>query len=102
MEPGPQSLSWTAAGESSRTASTIATARVTDSVAHTIVRGREYVPPKPLFPDAETETEFYSRSAFTAWEYALSLNRHHPRLWEAVKGSPYERLYRTRFHPADL
>ncbi len=74
----------------------------TDCGAHTIVGDRECVPPKLVFTDAETETDFYSRTAFTAWEHALSLNQHHSKLWEAVKGSPYERLYRKRFHPEDL
>ncbi len=102
MKACPQSAASSSAGESTTTDSTVAAVCFTDSGAHVVVRGSECVPPKPVFPDAETETEFYSRTAFTAWEHALSLNQHHPKLWEAIKGSPFERLYRTRFYPADL
>ncbi len=64
---------------------------------HAPIRGREYRPQRPLFSDGETEIDFYARTPFTAWEHALSRERHHPKLWLVIQGSPYERLYRRRF-----
>ncbi len=64
-----------------------------------VIRGREHAPQKLLFKDDEAEIEFYARTAFTAWEHALFRKRHHPKLWKAVQGSPYEGLYRARFQP---
>ncbi len=70
-----------------------------DCLAHTPIRWRDYVPQRPLFTDEQSEVDFYCHTAFTAWEHALFRQKHHPKLWQAVIGSPYERLYRTRFHP---
>jgi hypothetical protein len=50
-------------------------------------------------PDAELDQAV--RQPFTAHEYATRYNRHHPRLWKAVKGSPFERDYRRRFNPTE-
>jgi hypothetical protein len=61
------------------------------------VLAKEYVPKKPLFTDEDSEIDFYARSPFTAWEHALLRNRHHPKLWSMIKGSPFEWLYRERF-----
>lgn len=57
---------------------------------------RERVPPKPLFGDPEEELGFYTKNPFTAWSHALDRG-HHPKLWQAVKGSVYEPQYRKRF-----
>lgn len=62
-------------------------------VKATPIRWRDYVPQRPLFPDQESELDFYARSPFTAWEHALVRKEPHPKLWRAVKGSPYEALY---------
>lgn len=70
------------------------------SLQHAPIRGREYRPQRPVFSDEETEVDFYARTPFTAWEHALLRKRHHPKLWQAVLGSPYERLYRRRFRLA--
>ena len=48
----------------------------------------------------EQEREMAARSAFTAYDHAENVDkRFHPRTWQAVKGSPYERMYRQRFNP---
>jgi hypothetical protein len=60
------------------------------------VVGRDWVPPHQNV-DPETELEMAAKSGFTAWEYADRTGLHHPRLFQAVKGSPYEPLYRRRF-----
>lgn len=60
------------------------------------IRARERVPPKPAFADPEAELDFYTRNPFTAWSHALDRG-HHPRLWQAVKGSVYEPQYRKQF-----
>jgi hypothetical protein len=62
----------------------------------------QHVPQRAVFSDVDEETLFYARSAFTAWEYALVLGRHNLTLWNAIKGSPFECLYRQKFHPQDL
>jgi hypothetical protein len=68
---------------------------------HVPIRAKDSAPPKLLFSAEDVEIEFYARSAFTAWEYALETNRAHPRLWKAIRGSPYERPYCQRFGPQD-
>ena len=45
--------------------------------------------------DYDTERITASRSAFTAYDHAINVDRKaHPATWRAVKGSPYEKLYR--------
>lgn len=51
--------------------------------------------------DDEQEIDNASRQAFTAHHHALQRGRHHPKLWNAVKGSPYENEYRRRFNPQE-
>ncbi len=51
--------------------------------------------------EEERDVELYARTPFTAWEHALGRGCHHPILWERVKGSPFERLYRERFNPPE-
>lgn len=59
-------------------------------------RWTDPAPPKVAFDDTEAETEFYARNPFMA--YSLAMDRgHHPKLWQVVKGSVYEPLYRKRF-----
>lgn len=42
-----------------------------------------------------------ARQPFTALDYALNSGRHHPKLWQAIKGSPFEREYRNAYNPTD-
>ena len=45
--------------------------------------------------DYDTERITAARSAFTAYDHAISVDKMaHPATWRAVKGSPYERMYR--------
>lgn len=60
------------------------------------VVGRDWVPPHQNVDD-DTEMEMAAKSPFTAWEYALRRNKHHPRLQQAVKGSAFDSLYRRQF-----
>jgi len=46
----------------------------------------------PRWATCENEIEEASRQAFTAYELALRRG-HEPRLWEAVKGSPFQANY---------
>jgi hypothetical protein len=60
--------------------------------------------PKPAYAfsnNAVVELDQVLRQPFTAYEYALRYNRHHPKLWQAVKGSPFEAGYRRRFNPKE-
>lgn len=54
-------------------------------------------PPKSPMTDPTGETDFFTRDAFQAWNRALEIGRHNPKLWAAVKGSVYEPLYRAKF-----
>lgn len=58
-------------------------------------------PPKFSIGTDDEEVENAARHAFTAWTLALDRNRHIPRLWQTIKGSPYETQYRRRFNPSD-
>ncbi len=51
--------------------------------------------------NALEEIPFYVRSPYTAWEHAMARGSHHPTLWNLVKGSPFENLYRQRFNPPE-
>ena len=59
---------------------------------------QEPLPPKPEFAEQDDELEFHAKSPFTAYSHAMDRGQHHPRLWQAVKGSVYEPLYRKRFN----
>jgi hypothetical protein len=61
---------------------------------------RERKPPH-MNVDADTELDMAEKSAFTAHELALRRNRHHPRLWAKIKGSPFENEYRRHFRIQD-
>lgn len=62
------------------------------------VVARDYAPPHQNV-DPDTEMEMATKSPFSAWEFANRTNRHHPRLQQAVTGSPFERMYRKKFMP---
>ena len=49
----------------------------------------------------DAEVDNAARQPFTAMELASRRKRHHPKLWNAVKGSPYERGYRRKFNPVE-
>jgi hypothetical protein len=61
------------------------------------IQVRDTAPPKPVFDDPDNETEFYTRNPFTAYSHALDKRRHHPKLWQVVRGSVYEPQYRKMF-----
>ena len=63
------------------------------------IRATESKPPKLLFTDELSEIEFYARTPFTAFEYALENNCPHPKLWDIIRGAAYERPYLQRFGP---
>jgi len=62
---------------------------------------KEIPPPRWTPHDDETEVDTAARYPFNAWEYAQHRGQHHPKLWQRIKGSPYEKQYRERFNPAD-
>ncbi len=64
---------------------------------HQSTQRTQYVPPRAVFGDEEEVVDMAARSAFTAWELALELNRHHPKLWKVIRGSPFEALYCQQF-----
>jgi hypothetical protein len=59
--------------------------------------------PPPKFDqtgDVDKERQIAARSAFTAMEFALSVDkRYHPITWQAVKNSPFANEYRRKFNP---
>jgi hypothetical protein len=59
------------------------------------------VPPRFSGANSEEDTQFAARTPFTAFTMALDLGRHDKRLWNVIKGSPYEREYRRKFNPPD-
>jgi hypothetical protein len=48
----------------------------------------------------EEEIDNAARQPFTAYDHALRTGKHHPKLWNAIKGTPYARQYLQRF-PVD-
>jgi len=58
----------------------------------------EPLPPRAYQGDDDAELEVAARQPFTAHELAVSRNKHHPKLWQRVKGSPFENDYRRRFN----
>jgi hypothetical protein len=63
--------------------------------------GADDKPGYAFHDDDDTELEVAARSPFTAHDLALRRNKHHPKLWQRVKGSPYEREYRKKFNPTE-
>ena len=47
--------------------------------------------------DEEAEIEDAARFPWNAMNYAQRTRKHHPKLWAAVKGSPFEKEYRRTF-----
>ena len=47
---------------------------------------------EPVTINGDEEIERAAKQAFTAYEMAMRRG-HHPRLWQVVKGSPFEALY---------
>lgn len=58
--------------------------------SHVPIRALELKP--PLWSTCDEEIEQASRQAFTAYELAMRRG-HHPRLWQAVKDSPFQAHY---------
>jgi hypothetical protein len=57
--------------------------------------------PPPYFKVGDEEIEQSARYPWNAWDTAQRTGRHHPKLWQTIKGSPFERDYRARFNPID-
>jgi hypothetical protein len=57
----------------------------------------DLMPPKPEFGSDGEDLEFHTRTPFNAYSHALERG-HHQQLWDKVKGSVYEPLYRKRFN----
>lgn len=54
------------------------------------------------YGDDDKDREIAARSGYTAWDYALNVDkRFHPLTWKAVKGTPFERGYRRQFKVSD-
>jgi len=67
-------------------------------IVNTLLEIRAYDRPPPhMALDADVETEMAAKQPFTALELAMRRG-HHPRLWQAVKGSVYEPEYRRKFN----
>jgi len=49
--------------------------------------------------DEEAEIDNAARFPWNAMELARRTRKHHPKLWAAVKGSPFENEYRQTFGP---
>lgn len=57
----------------------------------------DWVPPHQNFDDSDEELNLASRHPWNAWEYAQRRKLNHPKLEQAVKGSPFEHPYRQFF-----
>jgi hypothetical protein len=76
----------------------MSTRRLVDSLTEVIARD---IPPAHFTSGSEEgDIEQASKSPFTAYSHAIQVNRHHPKLWQAVKGSPFEKQYVKKFQPA--
>lgn len=54
------------------------------------------------YGDDSKDREIAARSGFTAWDYALNVDRKfHPATWKAVRGTPFEQMYRRKFNPPE-
>lgn len=51
--------------------------------------------------DPDTELDMATKSGFTAYEYATRTGKNHPRLEQAVLGTPYEKMYQKQFKTAN-
>jgi hypothetical protein len=62
--------------------------------------GMDLPPPKwDQTGDIDKERAIANRSAFTAMEFALSIDkRYHPLTWEVIKNSPFANEYRRKFN----
>src|SRR5258707_1266128 len=58
------------------------------------IRATDIKPPR--WDSCDEEIEQASRQAFTAYELAMRRG-HHPKLWLAVKGSPFQSRYQLEF-----
>jgi hypothetical protein len=60
------------------------------------IMGMDLKPPLQRWDDSNTELEIAAKSPFTAWDYVLR-NGPNEKLWQVIKGSPYERSYVQKF-----
>lgn len=60
------------------------------------ILGHDNMPPRQRWDNPDDEMAIATKSAFTAWEYALNHGAS-PRLWAVIKGSPYEKMYIKKF-----
>jgi len=60
--------------------------------------GTDIKPPYQHMDDPDAELDMASKSGFSAYEYATRTGKQHPRLHQAVQGSPYEKLYKKHFN----
>jgi CheY-like chemotaxis protein len=58
------------------------------------IRAKDLKPPR--WDSSDEEIDQASRQAFTAYELAMRRG-HHPKLWQAVKGSAFQATYEIRF-----
>lgn len=61
-------------------------------------------PPPRFVPNAggeDAEMDNAAKQPFTAMEYAAAKGRHHDKLWNKVRGTPFEQQYRHRFKIRD-
>ena len=66
--------------------------------SHAPIRALELKP--PLWWTCDEEVEQAARQAFTAYELAMRRG-HHPQLWEAVLGSPFQCHYQRNVRLQD-
>lgn len=64
--------------------------------SHVPIRALEFKP--PLWSTCDDEIELAAKQAFTAYELAMRRG-HHPRLWQVVKGSPFQAHYKLNVKP---
>lgn len=75
--------------------------RATEIVDKLLEAGwNEPLPPKHEFDSQDDELALHAKTPFTAYSHALERG-HHPRLWQAVKGSVYAPMYQKKFNVTD-
>jgi hypothetical protein len=74
--------------------------QIVDALLETKIIGKD-IPPPHFAGRGEEDVAQAARSPFTAYSHAVTTGKHHPRLWNAVKNSPFEKQYRQKFNPAD-
>lgn len=52
----------------------------------------QHVPVRITTGSDEGDIDMFTKQPFTALEYAMEVG-HHPKLWKAVKGTPFENQY---------